>query len=499
MVYCAGCNERFAFAMEPAQCPRCGGDVALPDGIAEAETLLVRQAESGEVLSSVSGSCDVPAQPMADSGQLQTDSSPDRLLQDGIPEDQLPKELIGQRLHVYRVDALLGRGGMGQVFLAWHADLERHCALKLLSPRIASSDVDYVRRFVAEGRAAACLIHPNIVTVHAIGQTDEHNFLEMEYVAGRSLQQLLDDEGRLTPVRATALIARVCDGLAAAHRQGIVHRDLKPDNILLTSSGVPKIADFGLAKRVLQDDGLPSGRMVGTPHFMAPELFEGESCSPVADVYALGITWYLLLTGRYPWTGATISQLAHQAANAPLPRVREEFSDIPLEIAECLSLMLSRTPENRPRNGMAALQLLQAVLGQVRDLESLLREAFGEHSAITWTRDNSHYTLKVGLPDGRSQKVYLELDRRDTSQPLLLIYSVCGPADAGYFETALRLNSVVPHGGLAIRDVEGESQFIMVDTYPRSTVDAEEIRRSVMEIACRADEIEHLLTGEDRH
>ena len=495
MVYCTGCNEHFAVTLTPAICPRCGVALVLSDSAANAETQMMHPAASSQLSNS----------PTETSGSAGPGESSNRLQVDSVPGDsQEPEatdELIGQDLHVYRVDAELGRGGMGRVFLAWHRDLERQCALKLLSPKAISNDVDYVRRFTAEGRAAASLVHPHVVTIHAIGHAQGHNFIEMEYVAGRSLQQLLDHEGRLTPIRATALVTRICEGLAAAHRQGIVHRDLKPDNILLTASGVPKIADFGLAKRILQNDGLPAGRLVGTPHFMAPELFSGHESTTASDVYALGMTWYLLLIGSYPWNAPALSQLARLAATEPLPlqSIRENFPEIPLEMMECLSQLLARTPQNRPQDATAALHLLQAVLGQLRDLESLLREAFSGMDSVRWERSNSHYTLHVQLPDGRSQMVHLEPDRRNSTEPLLLIYSVCGPANQDYFETALRLNSVVPHGGLAIREVEGESLFVMVDTYPRSTVDAEEIRRSVMEVASRADEVEHLLTGEDRH
>src|SRR5262249_20657788 len=144
----------------------------------------------------------------------------------------------------------LGRGGMGAVYLAWHRDLHRRCALKILLPERVAEDRDYISRFQDEGRATAALIHPNIVTIHAIGETRDLHYLEMEFVAGPTLQQLVRAEGKLNPIRGTALIAKIADGLSTAHRAGIIHRDLKPDNVLLTHQGVPKLADFGLAKRL---------------------------------------------------------------------------------------------------------------------------------------------------------------------------------------------------------------------------------------------------------
>src|SRR5205085_2361528 len=131
------------------------------------------------------------------------------------PESALDS-LVGSDLDVYRIDALLGHGGMGRVYLAHHRGLERRCALKILLPELAEQDSDYVTRFINEGRAAAALVHPNIITVHDVGQDRGYHYLEMEFVPGRSLRQLVADEQRLSPLRATALAARIADGLAEA-------------------------------------------------------------------------------------------------------------------------------------------------------------------------------------------------------------------------------------------------------------------------------------------
>jgi serine/threonine-protein kinase len=388
---------------------------------------------------------------------------------------------------------------MGRVYLAHHTDLHRRCALKVLSPRAAAHDVDYVSRFYHEGRAAAALIHPNVITTHAIGQDQGYHFLEMELVTGPSLQQLIGDQGRLTPVRATSLMAQVAEGLAAAHREKIVHRDLKPDNILLTHRGLPKIADFGLAKRVLWQDGLSAGHLVGTPNFMAPELFQGEPAAPASDIYALGVSYFVLLTGQFPYTGSSLGDLMHAAMNEPHPNVRRELPEIPLEMAECLSLLMAKSPANRPRDGIEAAQLLRAILGHVRDIDSLLHEAFLDDPNVSWRRGGQRYRLEINLADGRRQAVFVEPSDHGAADRLLLIYSICCRAQPEYYEYALRLNAEIAHGGLSIREVDGELRFCMVDTYPRGTVDPEEVRRSVLEVAMRADAIEQLLTGADRH
>ena len=140
-----------------------------------------------------------------------------------------------------------------------------------------------------------------------------------------------------------------------AHRLGILHRDLKPDNVLVTPGGVPKIVDFGLAKRVMGND-LPNTNLAGTPYFMAPELFEGDSATTRSAVYALGVCYYLMLTGKFPFEGDSVNTLMKAILTARYTSVRRINEDIPLDIAECISLMLNRDPRNRPRDAAPASQ-----------------------------------------------------------------------------------------------------------------------------------------------
>lgn len=461
--YCQACNVWIADAAKDDRCPRC-------------RTLTIDGLDSSVHAKTV----------IFQDGMAVADSL--------LLDDEL-SHLVGSRLHVYDVLSRLGRGAMGQVFLAGHGRLARKCALKVLLPK-ATRDPKFLQRFLNEGQAAAALVHPNIVTTHAIGSESGVYFLEMEFVAGRSLQWMVHEEGRLDPLRATALCARVAEGLAEAHRAGIIHRDLKLDNILLTLQGAPKLGDFGLAKAVVgaTDD------LAGTPNYMAPELFALQPPTPASDVYALGVCYFVLLTGRFPFVGRTLVELMESVVNDPLPNVRQEFPNIPLEMCECLAMMLSKTPANRPQDGVAAAQLLNAVCGQMRDLHSLMHDAFDGAPGIAWKRaDGEGYTLDVSIPDGRRQSLRIEPSDHSLSERLLLISSVCCDAQPAFYETALRLNSDIPHGGLAVRDVNGAAKFVMVDTYPRATVDAEEIRRSVLEVAARADAVEKLLTGKDEH
>lgn len=472
-IYCTGCNERFAYVAGDVMCPRCGVELEFRGPNPFGETLLTRSSGTG-------------------STGPKSGPSPDPTEVD---------QLIGRDLHVYHCQSVLGAGGMGRVYLAHHKDLQRQCALKILSPEHAGGDSEFLARFLQEGRAAAALIHPNIVTTHAIGIAEGYHFLEMEFVPGRSLQNLLDDEGPQTPTFSTAITARIADGLAAAHRSGIVHRDLKLDNVLMTHRGVPKIADFGLAKRIAANGQRDSTDhwLCGTPNFMAPELFQGSPATTGSDVYALGVCYFLLLTGGVPFVGGSLDALRRAITEDPLPKVRELTEGVTLEMAECLSLLLAKSPLNRPRDAIEASQLLYAVLGQVRDVESLLKEAFQDTEGILWTRSNDRYELDMSLPDGRRQTLFVESSPHSASERLLLIYSLCCDARPEYYEDALRLNSEMLHGALAIREVDGTPTFVVIDTYPRATVDPEEIRRSVLEVAFQADAVENRLTGLDHH
>jgi serine/threonine-protein kinase len=470
---CPRCGKPVLAVDLVIECPHCGYEIRNPRPVSVGETSVFEL---------------VPGMPVAHSQAAALSPA------EPVP----PDPLVGADLGVYHLDSLLGRGGMGKVYLARHRDLHRLCALKVLMPELVRDDRQYVDRFLNEGRAAAAMIHPNVITVHAVGQLDDLYFLEMEFVAGRSLRQIIRDEHVLSPVKATAVAARVADGLAEAHRLGIVHRDLKPDNVLLTLQGIPKIADFGLARSVRSNgEGRTGEPLCGTPQFMAPELFDGAVASPTTDVYSLGVTYFLMLSGRLPFHGETLAVLVGEVLREPLPNIRKIIPEVSLEMAECLSLLLDRNPANRPQDGIKAAQLLQAILGQTRDLESLLDEAFRDDPAVESTNEGRRHLVRVKFASGRRQTVIVEASSHAAAERLLVISSMCCDAEPAFFEQALRLNFEIPHGSIAIHDEGGRPRFMVHDTYPRATVDAEEIRRSVLEVAARADAIEHLLTGFD--
>ena len=471
-IFCPGCNEWFPPGDAREVCSRCQMPLVPSDHVDTQQPTFLWK------------------------GSLSTDAEVGR----DSPDDDAKRllTLVGKDVSIYHLESLLGRGGMGWVFLGKHRDLHRHCAVKVLAPRLVERDREFLDRFQNEGRAAAALVHPNIITTHAIGTHQDLNYLEMEFVPGRSLQQRIS-EGPLPPLQALSIAAQIASGLAAAHREGILHRDLKPDNVLLTHQGIPKISDFGLAKRVVADGEDGDRALAGTPHYMAPELFLGDPATPASDVYALGVTLYQMLTGKFPYSRQKLNDLIHAVIHDPRPHLRTDHPHIPLDVAECVFTMLSRSPANRPRDGIEAHQLLNAVLGHARDIDSLLHEALDDLPTITWKPDGQRFEAWVELVNERRQRVYIETVHSPQGDRLLSVFSLCGEFDAEHCSDALRLNSEIAHGAIAIREIQGDPHYVLVNNYPRATVDVEEIRRSVLDAALHADAFEHRLTGRDEH
>jgi len=319
----------------------------------------------------------------------------------------------------------------------------------------------------------------------------------MEYVSGRSLQHLIRDH-RLPTERILFLGAEIARGLSEAHREGILHRDLKPDNILMTLNGVPKIGDFGLAKR-LSPDSQERVLPAGTPHYMAPELFQGGQPTPATDVYALGVCMFQMLAGRVPFAQPGMNALIGAVTSQSIPNLRLLRPDIPLEMAEVVHQMLDKSPGNRPQNAIEAVAMLDAIIGGLPDLQTLVDEAFDFEPHVLWKPVGGAFELNVRLPQERHQVVWIESSGSSAREKVLKIYSHCCPAVKQYYEKALRLNDVITHGALMLQDINGVPWFVMQNCYPRYTVDAEEVRRSVLEIAFHADAIEKELTGQDRN
>lgn len=412
----------------------------------------------------------------------------------------------GTMLEKYRLELKLGQGSMGAVFLARHKDLNRHCALKILNPkqhRIVHDD--YLALFREEARLTSLFNHPHIIITHDVGSEGELHFIEMEYLSGGSLADYVSIHKKIDPIRATRLVMQAAHGLAEAHRQGLLHRDLKLGNILLTSDQRAKLVDFGFAFRFKQACQLDRTTLVGTPGYLAPELFTGESASPITDIYALGICYYALLTGKTPsdsakHTSLTIYDLpAHMASL--MTRIRDDVDHLPLEILHCLDKMLHPSPENRPQSAYQVMQMLSAALGELEDLDTLIHQAFEFEKHIRWQRNGDRYDVYVELPYNRKQRIFINTSSGTISQRLVEISTICcqRPYADKFAENALRINTRLAHGRICLQHIDGVEHYVMQDAYPLGTVDAEEIRRCVLEMAEIADTIEQELARTDHH
>jgi serine/threonine protein kinase len=219
----------------------------------------------------------------------------------------------------YRVDALVGRGGMGVVYRATDLSLERPVALKLIAPQLAD-DQRFRARFLREPRLAAALDHPSVVPIYEAGEHEGQLYLAMRYVEGSDLKTLLERDERLSPERSLSILAQIADALDAAHRRGLVHRDVKPGNVLLDDDGHAYLTDFGITKQ-RGGDSTDTGQMVGTLDYLAPEQIRGEDVDGRTDCYALACVLYECLAGTPPFRRATEAETlwAHMQ-ETPAPR-----------------------------------------------------------------------------------------------------------------------------------------------------------------------------------
>jgi serine/threonine-protein kinase len=250
--------------------------------------------------------------------------------------------LIGRRFGQYEILAVLGEGGMATVYRARQLNVERFVALKVMLTRIAKN-VDLMQRFRSEVKITAALSHPHIVKIFDYGQHDDIAYIVMELLTGGSLAQLIAEQGKLAPDLSAHLFSQIAEALDYAHRQGVVHRDLKPANILLDSSQNAFVTDFGIARLADGTALTHTGMVMGTPAYMAPELWEGARADARTDIYALGVLLYEMLSGRTPYLAETPYQLMYQHLNAAPPLL----SDQPPALNELIRTALAKRREDR--------------------------------------------------------------------------------------------------------------------------------------------------------
>lgn len=253
----------------------------------------------------------------------------------------------------YRLLERIGSGGMSVVYRAQDLSLGRIVAIKILNENL-TDDEGFLRRFQREAHSAANLSHPNIVTVHDIGQDGNRHYIVMEFVDGRTIKQLVRLQNQQGPPlavgRALDLAIQVCAGIGYAHRANLVHCDVKSQNILVTRDDRVKVADFGIARALSEaTQHTADSQIWGTPHYFSPEQAAGQPASPASDVYAIGVVLFELLTGRLPFSAETHTALALKHMHEPPPRASEFNPLVPPQLDQILQKVMSKEPAARYR------------------------------------------------------------------------------------------------------------------------------------------------------
>src|SRR5260221_4239416 len=318
-----------------------------------------------------------------------------------------PIDPRGERSQVkvgrYEVVRELGKGAMGIVYLAKDPLIGRLVALKTIRPAADADDdetKEFRQRFIREAQAAGVLNHPNIVTVHDIGQDEATgiSFIAMEYVEGRNLKEALTQGRRLNFDQIGDIIAQVADALDVAASMGIVHRDVKPANIILLEGLRAKITDFGIAKIVSGGANLTStGQFLGTPNYMAPEQIKGAPVDGRTDIFSLGICLYECLTRRKPFGGDSLTSISYKIVHEPFPPLHEINPQIPEGYADVVGMCLAKDPAKRYQRGRDLATAIRAVIRGERPArpEPLLQDITivtrGDHDKLP--------TMEIPFPD----------------------------------------------------------------------------------------------------
>ncbi len=373
-------------------------------------------------------------------------------------------DLSGRDLGDYRLLRRIGRGAMAEVYLAHQSSLGRQVAVKVLKQSLAA-DANYVKRFQNEAKAAAALVHANIVQIYEVGQIENTHFIAQEYVSGQNLRQLLDRHGPLDAPQAATIMRQAAAALHRAAKKKIVHRDIKPENIMVSAAGEVKVADFGLS-RITGDgqvDLTQVGITMGTPLYMIPEQAEGGTLDPRSDLDSLGVTMYHMLAGRPPFEGETPLAVAVQHVRTPPPRLEDLRGDVPTGLCRIVHKLLEKDADKR-------FQDATELLSELRGL------SIGDDDGKWPEADDDWQTAElIALADARVEATQ-QLDalmksaarRKETPfakrLPLILLAVAAAFAVGGVLAWTTREPNLLARQGngsspAAVRQADGEAQY----------------------------------------
>ncbi len=274
----------------------------------------------------------------------------------------MDKNLLGQLIGDCAIVSLLGEGGMGSVYKAKHQKLKIDVAVKVIAKSLIDREPTFIERFYREAQSAAQLNHPNIMRVFNVGEDKGHHYLIIEYIDGPTVRHLIKKQDKLSPEAAVSMIIQALLGLRHAHSKGILHRDIKPENLMINSEGVLKITDFGLARPMQSKQSITlttEGQILGTPAFMPPEQWHAEKLDESADIYALGITLYNMLSNRYPAEGEVPTVILSKIIAEDLTPLSEFEPDLPEELLQIVDKMIALKKEDRFSSCNQVLQALK--------------------------------------------------------------------------------------------------------------------------------------------
>lgn len=358
--------EEQSFAAHLEGCAKCraaleesAGDV---HAWAEAAQMLSPCPSADAAADDAAAEDDTLASPQRPSQQVQA------VLDSLTPTDD--PQMLG-RLGHYEISGVIGSGGMGIVLKAVDSSLDRTLAIKVLAPHLAGSGAAR-KRFSREARAAAAILHPNVIAIHGVCNDGPLPYLVMPYVPGLSLQKRLDRDGPLSVQEVLRIGAQVAAGLAAAHAQGLVHRDIKPANILL-EQGVERvtITDFGLARTIDDAAITQSGVVAGTPQFMSPEQARGDAVDPRSDLFSLGSLLYTACTGRPPFRAQNVYGVMRRITDDAPPSMREANPDVPDWLCRIIARLMAKSPAERFESAAEVAALLERCLAHTQQPDAV--------------------------------------------------------------------------------------------------------------------------------
>ena len=317
----------------------------------------------------------------------------------------------------YELKELIGQGGMADVYLAYDDILKREVAVKILRSSLTGDPI-YITRFHREARAAAALCHRNIVEIYDVGEEDDLYYIVMEYVRGQTLKELINKRGALHYVEAVDIMKQVVSATALAHSMGIVHRDLKPQNILVTDSGIVKIADFGIASIQSLSQVTQTDTIMGSLHYLAPEIARGEKATPQSDIYALGVVFYELLRGDVPFNGEYPVNIALKHMRDEIPSVREYNPAIPQSVENIIIKATAKNTNNRYQCADDMLDDLETCLERLDEPKLSFDQVNNDPTIIATDSQFFTKTAPLDLEETKTEIEEIEPEEEKIKEPM---------------------------------------------------------------------------------